>query len=225
VHSVSAYVQKTIRRDLVRRHKQPIVERIIHEFVADDPSHPGPASIAHHVARLPSEPFILFVGALRRAKGIDELLIAYERLESPPPLVLIGTLEPDTPSDLPAGSILLTDFPHAAVLEAWTHCLFGVIPSRFPEPFGMVLVEAMHSGKPVITTVPGGHGDVVIDGVTGLLVEPGDSTALEQAMNRLLSDGRLRKRLGEQAYRRANSITADRAVREFEGFYRQASQL
>lgn len=221
LHSVSAYVQKTLRRDLVRRHNRPIAERVIHEFVTADPFSLKEQTIEHYLRRLPREPFILFVGALRLVKGIAELLAAYGRLDSPPPLVLIGTSEHDTPTKLPTGCVVLNDFPHAAVLRAWDRCLFGVIPSRLPEPFGMVLVEAMHSGKPVITTVPGGHGDVVVDGVTGLLVQPGDVQALEEAMCRLLSDPVLRRQLGQAAYLRASRITPDSAISAFEDLYRE----
>ena len=118
------------------------------------------------------------MGALRREKGVEILLESYKRLEHPPPLVLIGTREPDSPGELPPGTTLLTDAPHAAVLAAWDRALFGVLPSLLPEPLGTVVCEGMTRGKAVIGTRPGGHSDVLTDGVTGLVVPSGDTASL-----------------------------------------------
>ena len=59
--------------------------------------------IQQYLEQLPDEPYILFVGALRRVKGVQQLLDAYEQLEDAPPLVLIGTWESDSPDRLPPG--------------------------------------------------------------------------------------------------------------------------
>jgi glycosyltransferase involved in cell wall biosynthesis len=220
IHYVSRYVKERVEPGLVRKRrgpKRPIIQRVIHETVSTEREF---ADDRHYVDRLPEEPFILFVGALRIAKGVEELLAAYALLESPPPLVLIGTREHDTPTALPAGALVLNDYPHTAIMAAWRRCLFGVIPSRLPEPFGLVLLEAMRSRKAVITTVPGGHGDVVVDGVTGLLVPPGDPIALADAMQGLLRDNTLRERLADAAYRRAALITPETSISAFEHLYR-----
>src|SRR5205823_1014573 len=97
------------------------------------------------------------------------LLAAYERLVDPPPLVLIGTKEPDTPP-IPAHVRVLLDVPHEAVMLAWRRCLFGVLPSLLPEPLGTVACEAMSCGKAVVGTTPGGHTDLLVPGETGLVV-------------------------------------------------------
>ncbi|MBU1853369.1 MAG: glycosyltransferase family 4 protein [Candidatus Omnitrophica bacterium] len=70
------------------------------------------------------------------------------------------------------------------------------ILASFFEGLGRVLLEAMIYSKPVIATKVGGIVDVVDDGVTGLLIPPGDSTALSEAMVKLLSDRGLRERMG-----------------------------
>jgi len=130
---------------------------------------------------------------------------AYETLDSPPPLVLIATLDPDTPGRFPPGVRVLTDFPHEAVMAAWERCLFGVLPSLLPEPFGTVVCEAMSRERPVIATKPGGHTDMVVDGETGLLVPRGDVQALADGMRVLISDAELRERLGKAARVRAGN--------------------
>jgi glycosyltransferase involved in cell wall biosynthesis len=67
--------------------------------------------------------------------------------------------------------------------------------STHVEPFGRVVVEGMLAGKPVIATEGGGVGEIIDDGVTGLLIKPGDPGALAAAINRLTADPKLRKTL------------------------------
>jgi glycosyltransferase involved in cell wall biosynthesis len=78
-----------------------------------------------------------------------------------------------------------------------------VLPSRLPEPFGMVLLEAMATGKPVIATDQGGPREIVRDGETGFLVPPGDPTALAEAISTLAADAALRRQMGLAARARA----------------------
>ncbi|HYC89650.1 MAG TPA: glycosyltransferase family 4 protein [Thermoanaerobaculia bacterium] len=74
-----------------------------------------------------------------------------------------------------------------------------VLPSVWPEPFGLVLLEAMASGKPVIATRHGGPVEIVADGETGLLVAPGSVEELVAAMHGLSKDAALRARMGRAA--------------------------
>jgi glycosyltransferase involved in cell wall biosynthesis len=77
-----------------------------------------------------------------------------------------------------------------------------VLPSR-SEGFGRVNLEAMAMGKPVISTNIGGIPEVVLDGVTGILVPPGDSQALSQAIMTLLNDPHLRESMRREGRKRA----------------------
>jgi glycosyltransferase involved in cell wall biosynthesis len=74
-----------------------------------------------------------------------------------------------------------------------------------PESFGLVVLEAMAEGKPVVATRLGGVMDLVRDGETGLLVEPSDSEALARGLCRLADDPRLAGRFGREARRVARS--------------------
>jgi glycosyltransferase involved in cell wall biosynthesis len=74
-----------------------------------------------------------------------------------------------------------------------------VAPSLWQEPFGLVAVEAMAAGKPVIASRTGGLADIVRDGESGLLVPPGDAPALAAALERLLDDIALRRAMGARA--------------------------
>lgn len=97
-----------------------------------------------------------------------------------------------------------------------------VLPSTSPEPFGLVLVEAMASGKPVIATAHGGPLEIVVDGETGLLVPPGDPVALAYALERLVNDSALRQRLGVAGRTRAvEKFDFAPHVKAFERLYEQ----
>src|ERR1051325_10801161 len=70
-----------------------------------------------------------------------------------------------------------------------------VFPTIWEEPFGLVPLEAMACGTPVIATGTGGSGEFLVEGYNCLLVPPGDAHALAAAVRRLAEDGELRARL------------------------------
>jgi glycosyltransferase involved in cell wall biosynthesis len=228
VHSISTYVQEIMHRDFFRdppdvqrTYAHAIAEAIIPSFREDeaDQRYSDDPKIQSYMDRLPTEKFILFVGALRRIKGVNQLLAAYTRLTLPPPLVLIGTLEFDSPREFPPGVRVLEGVPHHAVMAAWERSLFGVMPSLLPEPLGSVVYEGMSRGKAVIGTTPGGHTDMIVSGETGLLVPAGNIDALAQAMRTLIEQPDLREQLGTAARQRSKMFTASVAVPQFEQFY------
>jgi len=228
MHSISSYVQQAHQRDFwgIDDNRPGVVEAIIPSFREDDPDQPETldALSLGYVDQLPKQPFILFVGALRKVKGVQQLLDAYQQLITPPPLVLIGTLEHDSPTFFPPGARVLKNFPHPAVMEAWQRSLFGVIPSLWPEPLGSVVYEGMSKGKAMIGTTPGGHTDMIVPDQTGLLVPAGDVPALAAAMQRLIDDPQLCQRLGQAGLERARSYTARVAVPQFEELYTRLIQ-
>jgi len=171
---------------------------------------------------LPAQPYILFVGALRLVKGLEVLLEAYGQLRDAPPLVLIGTRAPDTPVlDAPRVHVVY-GAGNSTVMAAWDRALFGVAPSIWAEPLGIVVHEAMSRGRPVIGTAPSGHTDMIIPGRTGLLTPAGDRQALARAMQQLLDDAGLRERMGAAAQQHARNFDADVLVPRFEAVYRRA---
>ncbi|MCL4553382.1 MAG: glycosyltransferase family 4 protein [Candidatus Marsarchaeota archaeon] len=102
--------------------------------------------------------------------------------------------------------------PEEELPEFYAACDVFVMPSRegqnkhggtITEGFGIVFLEAGASGKPVVGTRVGGIPDAVVDGVTGLLVTPGNKKQLAEAIIALLQDPTLEKRLGEAARSRA----------------------
>lgn len=230
IHSVSTYMQSNIRRDLFDAHDtirdrsgNLLPDVVIPSFrtAASSKQISNLLDIKEYLDQLPAEPFILFVGALRRVKGLEPLLAAYQQLISPPPLVLLGVPAPDTPKTFPPNVSVLHNVPHRAVMVAWERSLFGVAPSLWPEPFGSVIHEAMSKGKAVIGTSSGGQTDMIIEGGTGLLVPPGNVAALTAAMQKLIDDAALRERLGAAGRERAKLFTAEAVVPQFERLYQQ----
>ncbi len=111
---------------------------------------------------------------------------------------MIGRRFAGTADELPEGVIALGRIPHAAVMAAWRRCTIALAPSVWAEPFGIVAIEAMLAGKPLVASNTGGLSDIVVDGETGLLVPPGNVEALAEGMRRLLEEPALRARWGRR---------------------------
>jgi len=194
----------------------------IPNFVRDDVLYASRATGPRRLSGLPDE-YILFVGALGRHKGLHLLLDAYARLACDIPLVLVGPACPDTPAILPPGVIVVGDRTHDDVIAAIDGCRFLVSPALWPEPFGLVLIEAMARGKAVAASRAGGPREIVCDGETGLLVPPGDVMALTGALRLLVDDPLLTARMGRAgAVRCAASFSPDATVPRIEAVYEAA---
>ena len=207
-----------IRSGLIDNH---LPFEVIPNFVPNDISERIHESDPH-LLQLPKEGYLLFVGDLSRDKGIEALLHAYADLVNPPPLVLIGRRCADTPSEFPRNVIFLDSWPHEAVMAAWRRSSIALAPSTWPEPFGIVVIEAMAAGRPVIASRTGGLPDIVVDGETGLLVPPGDQGALRWALERLLVNRELREHMGQAGKRRVAEFQASRVVPRVEQIYQAA---
>ena len=220
LHSASSYVRSVMDRYLLGigpGDATRVASEVIPNFLLEDPgSSADPAALA----ALPDEPYILFVGALLPAKGIWQLLEAYQRLRAPrPPLVLLGPSYPTSPTSFPDGVSVRGPVNNATVLRAWDRALFGVVPSIAAETFGNVITEAMSRGRAVIASRLGGIVDIVLPEETGLLVPPGDVQALAAAMQRLLDDPALCDRLGGAARESAHRFDPDEVLSRLEELY------
>jgi glycosyltransferase involved in cell wall biosynthesis len=158
-------------------------------------------------APLPSRPAALFVGVLELYKNVDGLVAAW-RLAAPrvpeARLAIVGEgsrseLVRELCRDLPRRAEWtprLTPAEVAAALDGST-CL--LLPSR-SEGLPRIAVEALWRGRAVVATRGGGIPDIVQDGVNGLLVEPGDTAGLAEALVRVLTDAELAERLARGAH-------------------------
>jgi glycosyltransferase involved in cell wall biosynthesis len=181
----------------------------------------GSSDIESLTSSLPDGDFIIFAGDLRPMKGLDVLLEAYAGLSNPMPLVLIGKTWPDTPAMFVDGVTVHDRWPNAAVIEAFRRSSIAVVPSVWAEPFGIVVIEAMAGGTPVVASDVGGIPEIIEDGISGVLVPPGDALALREALSGLMADPIRRQAMGEAARRRSEAFTADRVVPALEREYLQ----
>lgn len=156
---------------------------------------------------------ILFAGRLTREKGSAQLLAALDALVQRVPNVLLLML---SRLSLVEQGVNLADYPHLSEqhirsggwlsggdLAAAYRCadVFAV-PSVCFDSFPTLNLEAMAAGKPVVATCYGGSGEAVLDGETGFIVNPLDTAALADRLERLLLDAELRQRMGEAGRRR-----------------------
>lgn len=160
-------------------------------------------------------PYVLFAGRLSIEKGVLELVDAARGL----PLVVVGDgpLRRRVPQarGFVARDELVRLLDQAAVV---------VCPSR-REGFGMACLEAMAHGKPVVATDVGGLRDLVVDGETGIVVPPRNTSALRAAIELLLGNADLRARLGAAGHQRAFAFDWTRVIPRLLAMYEQTASV
>lgn len=166
---------------------------------------------------------LLFVGDLSVDKGVETLLAAYRLLDSPPPLLLAGKTLPGTAWIMPDGARWLGLLPHDEAVTLFRSARAVIVPSIWGDPCPTVVLEAMAAGRPVVASASGGIVDMVVDGVTGLLVAPGDASALAQAISSLLRDPLAAQAFGAAGRDRAREFTVSAVVERIERLYASAA--
>lgn len=175
-------------------------------------------------------PNILFVGRMEPRKGLIHLLRAFRKLQRDgvrARLLLVGT----GPGEREARRYVLTrqlegvEFlgrvPEAQKAQLFKTADIYVSPATGRESFGIVLLEAMSAGAPIICSDIHGYRGVVRRERDGILVEPGNADALAAAIRRLIEDPALRAQLSRAGEERAQLFTWERvgqAVEEYYGF-------
>ena len=158
-------------------------------------------------------------------KGIGILLEAWKKLNSSDAeLWLVGTGDAGVIQLARgvAGVQVIGKLGPDDLREAYQSASVFVFPT-FNDGFGMVLLEAMASGLPVVATRVGGNPVLVEDEMTGLLVRPGDPDALAKAIIRLVEDPMLARRLGASAYDVVRSrFGVDRMLSRVQALYERA---
>jgi len=171
---------------------------------------------AKEMLELGPEPMLLYVGRLQPIKGLETLLEAMTRLDGATLLIVGG--DQDEPEN--SHGVALREQVAALQLERRVRFL-GAQPQRllrlfyaaadatvmpsYYESFGMVALEAMACGCPVVASSVGGLTTTIQDGVTGHLVPEGNPAALAERLAALLADDEARARLGREAARWAEA--------------------
>jgi glycosyltransferase involved in cell wall biosynthesis len=182
---------------------------------------------------LPATPWgwrLLYVGRIDRQKGVDTAVHALRHLPSEATLTAYGTGDDDYIAEMKA---LAFDFGLSdrvqfagwagddEILSAYGAADAVVFPSRWEEPFGLVPIEAMGLGRPVVATARGGSAEFLRDGENALVFEADDAEGLAGAVTRLAEDAALRERLLRGGRETASGYSlarfADETVREIVG--------
>jgi glycosyltransferase involved in cell wall biosynthesis len=173
---------------------------------------------------LPDEPVVLYAGRLLRIKGVHHLLGAFLRVLARFPLarlLIVGDGEEGQDLQTSARRLglgprvaFLGSLPHEDVIRCMRAADVFVLPSLV-ESFGIVLLEAMSCGLPVVASRVMGIPYLVEDGLNGFLVPPTDEEVLADRITALLSDPDLRARMGEQNRNKAAAYLMPRIADRF----------
>ncbi|MGC5075849.1 glycogen synthase [Agrococcus sp. DT81.2] len=225
-------VSDGMRADILRSYPALDPDRVvtIYNGIDLDAWSPNPdADRARELGLDPDRPSVVFVGRITRQKGLPHLLRAASALPDDVQLVLCAGA-PDTPEILEEVKALVTELQSTREGVVWidavlprddlrvllTHATTFVCPSVY-EPLGIVNLEAMACGAPVVGSATGGIPEVIDDGVTGFLVpidqvQDGTGTPtdpdryvadLADALQRMVADPAAAKRMGEAGRQRA----------------------
>ncbi|MGA3022260.1 MAG: glycosyltransferase family 4 protein [Thermoplasmata archaeon] len=214
---VAGSVVRNASRIIVQTHEEerllrslglalPPVEIVPPGYRPLPPPGPGSPSFSERY-RIPG-PFVLFVGRLASNKGLLDLAEAFAllgKLDRSAQLVVVGEDGGQrAPVEARAKALGVSDRVHlvghvdddALLSAAYREARLTVLPSEY-EAFGLVLLESLAAGTPVVASRVGGIPEFVEDGQAGLLVPPRSPAALAEAIGRVWSDRDLARRLGE----------------------------
>ncbi len=200
----------------------------------------------------PQRPFMLFVGRITRQKGISQLIQAIPKID-PSAQVVLCAGAPDTPEIAEESKNLITEvqknrdgviwiqemMPHSELRVLYSHAAVFATPSLY-EPFGIINLEAMACGTPVVGSKVGGIPEIIVDGETGFLVpleyksnvdfSPKDPEKFQsffaEKLNLLLTNLEYSKQMGVAARQRAKNIFGWRGIaKQTADFYQELIEM
>jgi phosphatidylinositol alpha-mannosyltransferase len=172
---------------------------------------------------------ILFLGRLERRKGLPYLLEAYALLKKEMPdtrLIVVGgdgglraACERYVRENRLSDVVFAGYVPNAEVPRYFKTADVYCAPNTGAESLGIVLLEAMAAGAPIVASRIEGFADVLTEGQEGLLVPPRDAEALAGALHRMLSDAAAREEMGKQGARTAQHYSWERVSSQVLEYY------
>jgi len=168
---------------------------------------------------LPRGPFALYTGRIAPHRGVAALLDAFDVAQDLS-LVLLG----DAPSGWHppdrSGIVVRHGASAEERLTAWSHATVGVLPGPAGDPMPLSALEAILSGCPLVAEEAGGILDLVVQGVTGLLVPPGDTVSLLRAARYLVRDRHTRSRMAAAIRELSADLGPERIMGRWSGLIR-----
>ena len=171
---------------------------------------------------------ILFVGRLEKRKGVKYLLRAFVRIKQRHPdtrLIIVGDGKLRAGYERSMQNAGIPDVGFAGFVSEedltryYATADICCAPATGHESFGIVLLEAMASGKPVVASNIDGYAAVLTHGVEGLLVRPKDAEAIADAMEQLLNSPDVRASMGDKGRVRANEFGWERVAQRVLSYY------
>jgi phosphatidylinositol alpha-mannosyltransferase len=178
--------------------------------------------------RDPARPLLLFVGRLEQRKGLDVLVRAFLRVRAAVPsvrLCVVGEGAQRTrcqqmiPSSIRHDALFVGHVDEAEKPRYFASADMFIAPNVGGESFGIVLLEAMAAGVPIVASDIPGFRSVLRDGRQGRLVPPGDTSALADTMTTLLSNDKLRRAMAREGQRHAGEYDWHRVAADLEALY------
>lgn len=168
----------------------------------------------------------LYVGRIGFEKRLGILLDAAKRLRSKCCLLIVGSgpqLEnyKKQAKNLGLKNVVFTGFVDERLLPAAYACADIFVSPSDSETFGLTFIEAMALGKPVIGVNRLGPRELIVNGKGGLLVKPGSSRAIANAIDRLMTNPKLRRKMGAQAKEVAKKYSINQSYKETIEIYRR----
>jgi len=177
----------------------------------------------HHLEGLDEEAFyLIFVGRREPRKGLDVLLEALGFIRETNPEVKLLVVGAEGGTSKEDGVVWLGRLEDELIPDSYRSARIMVSPALGWESFGIVLIEAMACGLPVVASDIPGYRAVVEDGVQGILVIPGDARALAEALRELIMNEDRRRLMSEAALKRAADFSWDSLVVDVEEAYEEA---
>ena len=172
---------------------------------------------------------ILFVGRLEKRKGADYLLRAYERVKRDIPnsrLIIVGPgtklrdkYEKQVKKRSLKDVVFVGRTSHEELPRYYKTADVFCTPATGWESFGIVLLEAMAVGKPIVASNIEGYASILTHGAEGLLVPPKDEKSLAQALTSLLNDEKLRQEMGAKGILKAKEYDWKNVAQRVEALY------
>jgi glycogen synthase len=233
-------VSQGMKRDVMKLYGVP-EDRVKVIYNGIDPEFYAPtfnAGILEKWGVDPNRPYVLFVGRITRQKGISQLIQAIPQIDKKAQVVLCAGA-PDTVELAEECKSLIEKVqatrdgvvwiqeavPHEELRVLYSHATVFATPSLY-EPFGIINLEAMSCGTPVVGSAVGGIPEIIVDGETGFLVplkhvsetdfEPADPKAFQtdfaNKLNKVLADPELAKKMGEVSRKRAVDVFSWKSI-------------
>lgn len=180
---------------------------------------------------LPNNKKLLFVGRLEKEKGVYYLLHAMNNIIKEFPGTTLRIVGSGSDDEFIKRAIrdlrfekeikLITRLKSVRLQRIYEDCEILVVPSLWQEPFGLVGVEAMSVGRPVIASRVGGISEWLTDGKEGLLIKPKESDEISDAVIKLFSSMRLLSSMGRNARKKSELFSIERHVDKIEKLYKK----